>query len=276
MRNFFILACALFAFGAAEADVQIRIQSQHDTSTLSSNGERTRIDGGNMPGYVIVDHASGELLMVDPGRGQVMRSVIGADDGAGSTLSDVRLEDRGKGPRIAGYATREFAYSANGKPCGTIFASRDLLDDRQIRAMFESMRAMQQRSRTTAGVAGFMDACQLGNLGLAGALESAGAPMRMIDAEGRVQSEVLSVDTRANPGSDYYEVPAGMAVVEFGAEMGGMQQRTREMMQDMPDMQEMMQQLQQSGGQMSEEMQRQMQEQMHKMQQMLQQLQQSQ
>ena len=276
MRNFFILASALLAFGAAEADVQIRIQSEHDTSTISSNGKRTRIDGGKMAGYVIVDHASGEMLMVDSGRGQVMRSAIDADDGAGADSPDIRLEDRGRGPAIAGYATREYAYLAGGKPCGTIFASRELLDDRQVRAMFESMRAMQQRSRAMAGAAGFMDACQIGNLGLAGALEAAGVPMRMIDAGGRLQSEVLAVDTRANPGSGYYEVPAGMAVVDLDAEIGAMQQQTQQMMQNLPDMQEMMQQLQQSGGQVSEEVQQQMQEQMQKMQQMLQQLQQPQ
>lgn len=276
MRRFLILASALLAFGAAEADVQIRIQSLHDVSTISSNGKRVRIDGGKMLGYGIVDPTAGEMLMVDPARAQVMRSSFGSgppSDAAGDPV--VRLSERGKGPRIAGYATREFSFSADGKACGAIFASRELLENRQVRTMFESMRTMQARSRgMMGGFGGTMDACQRAGLGLTEALESAGAPMRIVDASGQLQSEVLEVDTDARPGSDFYEVPAGMAVVDFDEQMKAMQQQSQTMMQNLPDMNEMLQQMQQGGGQMSEEMQQQMQQQMQQMQQMLEQLQQ--
>ncbi len=264
-----LLMCSLC--GSAAADVQLTLRDAGGrNSTMSSDGSRVRVEGAGMPGYMIIDSAGGEVFMVDNARQQVMRSDFSAT-GAGGATMDIRLKDRGGGQKIAGYSTRKYEFSADGETCGTIYASKKLLQKTGVRAMFKSMRSLQQHSRGfTSGFGSMLPLCQRANLQLADALESAGVPMRILSADGAVVSEVLAVDTNKKFPSSHYDLPADMAVVDMGEQMNQAAEQTQQLMQNMPDMDEIMQQIQGSGGQMTEEMQQQMQ----KMQQMLQQLQQ--
>lgn len=274
MKSTFLLFALLGFSASLAADVQIKLKDGDGrVSTISSNGKTVRIEDGMMPGYVLIDYAGGEFMMVDTTRGQVLHSRIDAGSGGSSAAGgSARLVDRGKGPRIAGYATRKFAFSTGGIPCGTIYASRELLEDRNVKAMFESMRTMQQKSRgMMGGMSGLLNDCQRANLQLAETLETSGAPLRIVDADGRLQSEVIAIDTSASHGRQYYEAPAGMARVDLEQQMETLQQQTGQIMQQLPDLDQMMQQMQDSG-QMTEEMQQQMQ----KMMQQLKQLQQPQ
>ncbi len=267
------ISLLLLATGVA-ADVQIKIKDARGlVSTISSNGKAVRIDEGSMPGYVLIDYASGQFMMVDESRRQIMHSSLGGGGGAGAPDGvPARLVDSGKGPSIAGYPTRKLAFSAGGKSCGTIYASRELLKDRGVMAMFESMRTMQQKSRgMMGGVSGMLNDCQRANLELADALEANGAPMRIVDANGNLQSEVVAVDSSVSLGRQFYQAPAGMARVDLDQQIGEAMQQGRKMMENMPDMNQMMQQMQQGGGQMTEEMQQQMQKMMQQLQQLQQQ-----
>ena len=264
------ISLLLFATGL-HADVQIRIKDDSGrVSTISSDGERVRIDNDLMPGYVLIDRRSSQFMMVDTSSGRLLYTTIdGGGDGAQG--APARLVDQGKGPRIAGYNTRKFAFSANGRPCGTIYASRELLEDRKVMAMFESMRTMQEKSRgMMGGMSGLLDDCQRANLQLAATLETSGAPLRVVDASGRLKSEVVSVDSRVSLGRDYYAEPAGMTRVSLDEKVEQVKQQAGQIMQQLPDMNQLMEQMQQGGGQMTEEMQeqmRQMMEQLQKLQQ---------
>jgi len=264
------LLLLLFATGL-QADVQIKMKDGGGrVSTISSNGKAVRIDEPSMPGYVLIDFASGQFMMVDTTRQQIMHSNLGGGGGADAQGGvPARLVDSGKGPKIAGYPTRKLAFSAAGKPCGTIYASRELLKDRSVTAMFESMRTMQQRMRgMMGGISGMLDDCQRANLQLAETLESSGAPMRIVDANGGLISEVVAVDSSVSLGRQFYQAPAGMARVDLDQQIGAAMQQGRKMMENMPDMNQIMEQMQQGGGQMTPEMQQQMQKMMEQLQQM--------
>ena len=60
MKKFLIICFSFFlASGAALADVQITIKGDKGrTSTFSSDGKMAHIKDKQMPGYVIIDHAS--------------------------------------------------------------------------------------------------------------------------------------------------------------------------------------------------------------------------
>ncbi len=270
--NFFplTLLLLLFATGVA-ADVQIKIKDGGGrVSTISSNGKAVRIDEGSMPGYVLIDFTSGEFMMVDTTRRQIMHSSL--DGGGGASMQGsvrARLVESGKGPNIAGYSTRKFTFSAAGKPCGSIYASRELLKERNVMAMFESMRTMQQKSRgMMGGMSGMLNDCQRANLELADLLQASGAPMRIVDADGGLQSEVVSVDSGVSLGRQFFQAPAGMARVDLDQQIGEAMQQGQIMMENMPDMNQMMQQMQQGGGLMTEEMQQQMQKMMEQLKQL--------
>lgn len=260
---------ALLLGGTALADVQLEIQDMSGRTTMfTSNGNKTRIEGGSMPGYAIVDYSSGKLLMVDTSREEVLSATLGSGGVivGGDSLS-VSLLPRGGGHEIAGYATRKYELVANGENCGTIYGSRELMQVQEMRAMLDAMRGMRDFSRAmSAGVSGLLTACQRANMQLSGVVDAAGAPLLVLDAGGNRLSEVLSVDTGVRIDVDEYEVPSGMKVVSMDESM----RQAADTMRNMPNMEQLMQQLQQSGGQMTPEMT----QQMEQMQQMLEQLQQ--
>lgn len=249
----------------ALADVTLVVKDfRGQASTINSNGKQARIDTAQMPGYAIVDYSRGEFLAVDTQRKEVVSMSIGSQGPAGSAGLDVRLKDLGGGQKIAGYPTRKFEVIADGESCGTVYASRQLLENDGVMAMFESMREMQKMvGAMTSRFSGSMPVCQRANLALADTMDSNGAPMKVVDASGKLISEVISVDTDGKVPAGYYEVPAGMKVVSMEQKMD---QATRQM-QGIPDMNQL---LQESGGEMTPEMKQQM-EQLQKMMEQLQQ-----
>ena len=274
MKKFLIICCSfVLASGTALADVQITIKGDKGgNSTFSSDGKMARIEDKLMPGYVIIDHASGDFYMVDTKRAEIMRSSIGKGSVAvNDSKISINLKDKGGGQKIAGYSTRKYEMIANGENCGTIYASSKLLKNNEVRAIFDSMRSMQQFSRNvTRGMSGIMSVCQQANMQLADMMESSGAPLRVLDQNGNLQSEVVAVDTKKKFAASHYVLPPGMKVVDMSDKMDATRGQTQQMMENMPDMGELMKQIQQGGGQMTEEMQ----QQMEKMQEMMKQLQQ--
>ncbi len=219
-----------------------------------------------MTGYAIIDFSRGDFLVVDPDRKEVVRVSLGGETTVlGGNDVSVSLKDKGGGQKIAGYQTHKYRIIANGEPCGTVYASKKLPRNDSISAMFHAMGALQnQVGGITAGLSGMLSVCQRANLQLGDAMASSGAPMRVIDAGGKVFSEVVSVDTDSK-GADY-QIPAGMTVVSMDEKMS----QATEQLQNMPEMNELMQQMQKSGEEMSPEMQ----QKMEQLQKMLQQMQQ--
>ena len=273
MKKYAIALFSLLLCNAALADVQLRIKDiGGGVNTISSNGQKARIENKNMPGYAIVDYASGQFMMVDPQRKRVLSANIDADSGGEVDAGlSVGLKDKGGGQKIAGYATRKFEFSANGETCGTVYASSKLMNNREIRSMFQSMRGMQRLSGGIAvGISGFLPACQSAHLRLADAMKTTGMPMRILDAGGKLISEVMSVDTGKKLAGDYYQIPGDMPVVSMDQQMNRAAGRMQRMMENMPNMNQMMEQMQQGDGQITPEMR----QHMEKLQEMLQQMQQ--
>jgi len=265
-RITFCLVC-LTLFAHAAADVEMTIKDGFgNSSTFSSNGQLVRIEGRKIPGFIIIDYSKGEFFMVDSKRNHIVKISLGQVNvaNAAATLS-VSLKDMGGGQKIAGYLTRKFQLIANGERCGTVYASRKLLKDNNVRAIFESTRNMQQFSRgMMGGMSENIPVCQRASMQLADVIESSGAPLRVVDKAGKLLSEVLAIDANKKFAGNHYELPGGMEVVEVSE---GMNRASRQMMENMPDMEKMMKQMQQGGGQMSEEMQQQIKQMMEQLQQ---------
>ena len=182
-------------------------------------------------------------MYVDPSRNEVMQTSLdrGGVAVTDSNGVDVRLKGKGKGPVIAGYKTKKYKFTANGQPCGMIYASKKLLKNSAVRRLFESMRTMQAQSRQMMqGMGGFMDLCEQANLFLTDALEEVGVPLRIQGPDGRVESEVIEVVTKAKFPAGHYDAPAGMTRVE-------MQHTMPKTMEQMPNMDELLQQMGQDG-----------------------------
>ena len=264
----------LLFFGICDvawADVQIKFKNvQGGTSTISSNGNKVRINSAQMPGYVLVDSASGEFFMVDPKRSEIIKATPREIEGVkqDERLS-VSLMPRGAGDEIAGYGTGRFDLISNGIRCGVLNGSSELVQNRELRHMFEAMQGMHKMMRSLmAGMAGVLTECQRANSRLADLADTAGFVMRVVDDKEKLLFEVLLVNTKAILADGYYDLPADMTVVNMNEKVQQAMQKGQEIIQQMPDMQQMMQQIQQEGGEISDESQQQMQQMMKQMQQL--------
>jgi hypothetical protein len=268
------IICCLLSFGlcsAAWADVQIKFKDvKGGTSTISSNGQKVRINGAQMPGYVLVESVAGAYFMVDPKRNEAIMAtpteIAGVEEDVRLSIS---LKPRGAGEEIAGYGTGRFDLISNGIQCGILNGSSELMQNRDLRRMFDAMQGMHKMMRSlSAGVAGLLTECQRATSRLADLVDTAGFIMRVVDDKGELLFEVLSVSTDAELADDYYALPAGVKVVDMNAKVEQAMQKGQELIQQMPDMEQMMQQIQQNGGQINEETQQQMKQMMEQMQQL--------
>jgi hypothetical protein len=265
-----ILFCML-SFGicsAAWADVQIKFEDlKGGTSTISSNGQKVRINGAKMPGYVLVESVTGAYFMVDPKRNEAIMAtpveIAGVEEDARLSIS---LKPRGAGEEIAGYGTGRYDLISNGIQCGILNGSSELMQNRDLRHMFEAMQGMHKMMRSlNAGMAGLLTECQRATSRLADLVDTAGFIMRVVDDKGELLFEVLSVSTDVKLADDYYALPAGMKVVDMSEKAEQAIQKGQEIIQQVPDMEQMMQQ---NGGQIDEETQPQMKQMMKQMQQL--------
>ena len=273
MNKYLLTIFSLALCGGVQADVQLSIRDASGvTNTLSSNGQKVRIDFGRMTDYGIIDYAGGMLYLVDFEDNEIMQANL-ETGGAGTPGEAVSLtlNDQGDGKKIAGYQTRKYELIADGENCGHVYASSKLLKNKDVRSIFEAGRSLQRFTRgMMSGFSSMLSACQRAGMQMADAAENKGAPLLVLDASGKVVSEVTSVNTDKQLAANHYELPSDLKIVDMNEKIDQAVEQTQQIMENMPDMNQLMEQLQQSGGQMTEEQQQQIKKAMEMYQQQLQ------
>jgi len=198
----------------------------------------SRLEMPGNRGYMVIDSAQQTMHMVIPEQRMVMdmsdtlKNAPGTAAGSGLKIN---ISKQGSGPRVAGYKTTRYSYSASSKDCGTLFTSQDAMEDAGMSEVFEMMERMS--SQADAMMSAFnqnADPCQHSSSQLTKRLQDIGVPMRVLDAKGTVLSEVMRIDKKAKLPANAFDIPPDYQV-----------QNTHKMMQKIPDMQEIMKQMQQ-------------------------------
>jgi hypothetical protein len=259
---FLLVASQFFTGQYALAGTIVKVQSKNELTTMITDGKKARMDMSASE-YVVIDYKNRKLSMVNPQEKQVMEmsmdTLAGKNSSSGAPKVRDSLSRRGAGPAIAGYETHKYSYSVNGKSCGDIYASIDAYHAKGMKELLKAMRTMvdQQRSML-GGLAGMMDDCTLADMQMVDRIENIGIPMRTVK-NGRVESEVKSIQTDVSIPADTFAIPASYKKVSVEQQMQQARQAMPPAMQQgvPPDMQDMMRQMQQSG-QMTPEMMEQM------------------
>ena len=251
---FFTLIPAVFAPASVNADTVIVLFSDNAKVQFLSNGKNARINTKGKDDYMLVDFKSNSIYAVDPAKKQILNvSESIPDIGSGKTPEfHLNLKPAGNGPTIAGYATNKYRISAQGADCGTIYGSREALNGtRSVKEMFDTMKTMADNHRKSLG--GFASAippCQLARMELANHVDKIGAPLKTIDKDGRVETEVLSINHNANVEASNYALPSNYKRISMADKIEEATRSSQEMdrmQQQMPDMQQMMRQMQETG-----------------------------
>ncbi len=250
----------LFALSVMAGTI-VEILDEDELTTVMIEGKRARINVSAQE-YVIINHKNNNVSFVSPHEKQVMILSAGDDSGSGnSPIINTSVNSLGSGPEIAGYNTQMFSYAANGKPCGTIFGSKDAYQAKGIKELFNAMKIMMEKQRAImGGFVNMVDACILADMNVSEHVNTIGVPMRT-ERNGRIRSEIKSIKVDVNLPTDAFVIPATYKTVTMHDQMKGVSgdvaKAQKKMQQHEPQMQEMMKQMQQSG-QMSPEMMEQM------------------
>ncbi len=256
----------LVSTNTALAGTVIRIQNNGDMTTVMTDGKLARLSmSGDENEYIIIDYRKQTVNVVSPQKHQVMQLNAG-QMAAGAQGPQVRtaMKELGSGVKVAGYPTRKYSFSANGKSCGVIYGSREVYQKEGIKELFQAMRTMMERQRAIlGGLAGMVDDCTLADMKISDHVKAVGVPMRS-ERDGRVETEIKSIKYGVTLPADTFVIPASYKVLTMQQQinaakknMMNAQQRTRQHNTQPPQMQDMMRQLQQSG-QLTPEMMQQM------------------
>jgi len=262
----FTVASLFTASNAVSAGTILEILNNNDMTTVLTDGKLARMNMSG-PDYVIVDYRKHTVKAVSPTKQTVM--IMSADKmSAGNNGPEVRIDikELGTGIEVAGYATRKYSLSANGKSCGVIFGSRDVYTKDGIKELFQAMKTMMEKQRAVlGGFAGMIDDCTLADMKISDYVNRIGVPMRT-ERNGRVETEIKRIEYGVALPADTFVVPATYKVLTMQDQMNAASKDMAKMRQQMqqnssqgqqPQMQEMMRQMQQSG-QMTPEMMEQM------------------
>lgn len=257
--QFFIILFLLST--SAMAGTIVEILDEDELTTVMIEGKQARINVSAQE-YVIINHKTNSVSFVNPQEKQVM--LLSADDISGSGNSpvvNISVNSLGSGSEIAGYNTQKFTYTANGKPCGIIYGSKDAYQAKGIKELFNAMKIMMEQQRAImGGFVNMVDACTLADMNVSEHVNTIGVPMRT-ERNGQVRSEIKSIKVDVNLPTDTFVIPATYKTVSIHDQMkevsGDVAKAQKKVQQYQPQMQEMMRQMQQSG-QVSPEMMEQM------------------
>ncbi len=288
------LGIVLLIFSCSvSAGTIIEFQNKGELTTMLTDGKQARLNMSSQE-YVIIDYRKHLVKVINKSKQQVMVLDVSAADKSGSSKRvNVSLKSLGDASDVAGYKTEKLEYSANGKLCGVILASKSAYQQKGIKDLISAMQTMVKKQRAVlGGFVGFVDDCTLADMQLTEQVSTIGLPMRTVK-NGAVETEINSIKVDVALPKSTFAIPAAYKTITMDEQIkqatqgmqnmnsfkrsatqqsGGQPSRQPNMqpgMQQAPQYQDLMRQMQQSG-QLTPEMM----EQMRHSQQMMQQYQQ--
>ncbi|MGD8934110.1 MAG: hypothetical protein PVF35_04980 [Gammaproteobacteria bacterium] len=249
----FFSTLVILLVSTAHADTVIEFINTDSKSQFLTNGKMARINTRGKDDYMLVDFDKNTIYAVSPDNRQIINISNSIPSISGLEPPTLRLSitPEGNGPKIAGYSTTRYRFSANGEYCGSIFASRDALKGTAIENMFNTMKKMaDNHKQSLGGFAAAIPVCQLARIDLAEKLPEIGAPMRTIDKDGEIDTEVTMILKNADVETHYYAFPADYKMVAMGEQTGNAQKaesQTDNQRRNMPEMQRLMEDMRRSG-----------------------------
>jgi hypothetical protein len=248
-----ISTLVILPVATAHADTVIEFINADSKSQFLTNGKMARINTRGKDDYMLVDFDKNTIYAVSPDNRQIINISNSIPSISGLEPPPLRLSitPEGNGPEIAGYSTTKYRFSANGEYCGSIFASRDALKGTAIEDMLNTMKTMaDNHKQSLGGFAAAIPLCQLARIDLAEKLPEIGAPMRTLDKDGEIDTEVTMILKDADVATHYYALPADYKMVAMGEQVESVQNENSEtdnQRRNMPEMQRMMNDMRRSG-----------------------------
>lgn len=217
-RTWFSALTFLFATTTAPADTVIEFNYDNTRSQFLTDGKMARINSRGTDDYMLVNFNTSSIYSVTPEDKQITNLSSSISSISLLKAPSIRLDIKpaGPGPVIAGYNTTKYRLSANGDYCGTLFASKEALKGSAIENMFGTLKTMTDNHlESLGGFAVVIPTCQLARMRLAEKLQYIGAPMRVLDIEGNIDSEITMINKNAGVAPHNYSLPTNYKKVSM-------------------------------------------------------------
>lgn len=205
-------AVALAASAAAHGDIVIEGRAADgQTSRVTIGADKARIDTADTDVYILLDLATRRVLAVngrerfamDLASPRQQRSEHAQMAATGLAPPDVRLEDTGAGPEIAGYPTRRYRLMINDLYCRDEFLARAALEEPAIRLFIEIMAAASddRDNRMLTQLTEPDRLCEVSDDLVDDQYPQLGIPLRSVARDGTVTHEITRIllDAPAQP-----------------------------------------------------------------------------
>lgn len=199
-RSILFLLCALPTSTLAATLIESR-DGSGELTQMWIEGDMARLQQPGKEGHMLMNLRHGRLYGVDDVRKQAMEIELGSSTApAAAGKLEARLEDKGAGPKIAGYPTRHYLLTGAGEACGEYYLSKQALEHKDIRSMANSFRNMRTDAEASDA------ACDRAEHYAVTRFPELGFPMRQVSSEG-IQHEIVRIQPNAKaPGS--FTIPA--------------------------------------------------------------------
>lgn len=219
---FITLAGAVCA--PAQGDIVIEgADAAGRTSRVTIGADMARIDGQNADLYMLLDLAARRVLAVNAHDGFAMdlasprpqRSEHARTTAGGITEPQVRLEDAGAGPAIAGYPTRRYRIMVEGMHCRDEYLATAPLAESGIRRFIELMAAASEdRDHRILTLLTEPDRlCDIADDLIDDHYPELGIPLRSTDRDGRTTHEIVRIRLDAPAQAALLALPADYPVL---------------------------------------------------------------
>ena len=214
--------CCLLALisGNTLAAAMLEIRTDEGLSRVYKDGSKSRMESSN--GYMIIDAKAETLFVVVPAERRAidLSSTLAMPARGNSKPVNINFRKKNAGPRIAGYRTLEYDYTADGKHCGSVFASIDALGDTGLEDTFEMMERMATKADALmVALNNNPDPCERADSQFGRYLKKIGIPMRIKSRSGKLVSEIVRIEKNAKLPPNAFVVPAEYEVQDAGRMM---------------------------------------------------------
>jgi hypothetical protein len=223
IRKTVLLIAAVMFLSISQGQAATLIESKDRQGTLTKmwiEGSMMRVDINNESSYMLFDVKNKKMYAVDPEKREAMdmshlfnedrKNVLGRPE------YKFKFDMMGKGPVIAGYNTLHFQSSANGMKCADEYLSKKAFDDIASLEIFEALSKMAESAQSGMRMGmGTQDPCESLDENAMGNYKKHGYPLKMVEKDGSVDSEVIRISLDvAKPKKDF-QVPGGYEVINL-------------------------------------------------------------
>jgi hypothetical protein len=220
------LCAVVLTAGAAAARADIVIEgsaADGGSSRVVIGAGKARIDTADANVHTLIDLATHRTLAVyaqehfalDLGSPRQQRSEHARLAATSIAVPEVRLEDSGAGPEIAGYPTRRYRIMINDVHCGDEFLASAPLAEPAIRSFVEIMAAASddQDNRVLTLLTEPDRLCEVTDDLVDDHYPRLGIPMRDLDRDGRTTHEITRIRLDAPPEPALFDLPPDFPVL---------------------------------------------------------------